>query len=189
MRLNASVLRNGTLNASILYNQFVKQTRFMLSIKKLYEEDTIQVREFVLGIANGEFGLGFQPHEQPDLYMLEEFYDKGGFWIARYNGEIAGIIGLQRISRDVVAMRHLFVVPHHRGTQSRIAHHLYRQFLMYAKISDYRMIFVWAPDIAAAAQAFLERNGFVRVTDESLLPDCFTFPQRDSKIYASHILI
>jgi N-acetylglutamate synthase-like GNAT family acetyltransferase len=161
----------------------------MLEIKKLYQEDAVAVREFVVGITNGEFGLGFQKHEQPDLYNLEQFYDNGGFWVARFNGRIAGTIGLQKISRDAIAMRHLFVVPEHRGQDSKIAYHLYRRFMMYAKISDYKKVFVWAPDIAVAAQAFLRRNGFIQLTDERLLPDCFTFPERESKIFVSEILI
>lgn len=160
----------------------------MLTIKQLYEEDSHAVRSFVLNIENDEFKLGFKPHEQPDLYNLDTFYENGGFWIARYNNVISGTIGLEPLTHETAVMRHLFVEKDHRGKETRIAQQLFRQLLMYAKISGYRNIYLNTPQIAVASQHFFLRNGFKEVTDNLKLPPEYKFADRDSKFYHLPIL-
>ncbi|MTH15861.1 GNAT family N-acetyltransferase [Flavobacterium sp. LC2016-01] len=160
----------------------------MLTIKQLYEEDSQAVRAFVLNIENDEFKLDFEPHEQPDLYNLDTFYEEGGFWIARYDDVISGTIGLQPLSSETAVIRHLFVEKEHRGKETRIAQQLFRQLLMYAKVSGYRNIYLHTPEIAVASQHFFLRNGFQQINDPLEFPTEYKFADRNSKLYHLRIL-
>lgn len=155
----------------------------MLDIKLLYEEDAHAVRDFVLDITNNEFGLDFEPHEQPDLYNLEKCYAEGVFWIARYNGIIAGTIGLQKLNSNVAIVRHLYVKTEHRGTDDKIAQQLFKRMLMYAKVSNFKHIFLGTPEIAVASHQFFLRNGFSEMTDRTLFPSGYRYPDRNSKVF------
>lgn len=160
----------------------------MLTIKQLHEEDSQAVREFVLNIENDEFKLGFEPHEQPDLYSLDTFYENGGFWIARCNNVISGTIGLEPLNHEVAVMRHLFVEKQHRGSETKVAQQLFRQLLVYAKISGYRSIYLNTPEIALASHRFFLRNGFKEIHDILQLPRGYKFADRNSKLYHLPIL-
>jgi N-acetylglutamate synthase-like GNAT family acetyltransferase len=154
-----------------------------MTIEPLQPTDVAQIANFVLGIQNGEFNLGFAPHEQPDLLNLSAFYAAGGFWVAKADRELVGTIGLQRLNEETAILRKLFVKRELRGTTPKVAQHLFDRLLTAARPLGFRTIYLDTPAVAAASHRFYERNGFVEVTDKQTLPATYRYPDRDSRVY------
>jgi N-acetylglutamate synthase-like GNAT family acetyltransferase len=154
-----------------------------MTIEPLQSADNSQVAAFVLGIQNGEFNLGFAPHEQPDLLSLSEFYTAGGFWVAKVDGELVGTIGLQRLDEETAILRKMFVKRELRGATPKVAQHLFDRLLTTARQLRFRTIYLDTPAIASASHRFYERNGFVEVMDKLTLPTTYRYPDRDSRVY------
>jgi N-acetylglutamate synthase-like GNAT family acetyltransferase len=154
-----------------------------MTIEPLQSADNSQVAAFVLGIQNGEFNLGFAPHEQPDLLSLSEFYTASGFWVAKVDGELVGTIGLQRLDEETAILRKMFVKRELRGATPKVAQHLFDRLLTTARQLRFRTIYLDTPAIASASHRFYERNGFVEVMDKLTLPTTYRYPDRDSRVY------
>jgi N-acetylglutamate synthase-like GNAT family acetyltransferase len=154
-----------------------------MTIEPLQSADDSQVAAFVLGIQNGEFNLGFAPHEQPDLLSLSEFYTAVGFWVAKVDGELVGTIGLQRLDEETAILRKLFVKRELRGATPKVAQHLFDRLLTTARQLRFRTIYLDTPAIASASHRFYERNGFVEVMDKLTLLTTYRYPDRDSRVY------
>lgn len=154
-----------------------------MTIEPLLPADDAQVADFVLGIQNGEFNLGFAPHEQPDLLNLSGFYATGGFWVAKADGELVGTIGLQRLDEQTAILRKMFVKRELRGATLKVAQQLFDRLLAAAHQLRFRTIYLDTPAIAAASHRFYERNGFVQVIDKLTLPTAYRYPDRDSRVY------
>ncbi|RZJ23655.1 MAG: N-acetyltransferase [Acinetobacter sp.] len=153
------------------------------NIKKLHKQDEIQVRDFVLGIQNGEFGLGFLPEEQPDLMNTSEYYRSGGFWIAKIRNQICGTIGLQKIDSQNGVLRKMFVEKAFRGPRMGIAQNLFDKLKSSALEKNLKFIFLDTPAIAQASHKFYLRNGFQEIGRDYPLPTEYKYPDRDSKIF------
>ncbi len=154
-----------------------------MTIEPLHPADDSQVAAFVLGIQNGEFNLGFAPHEQPDLLNLSRFYTDGGFWVAKVDGELVGTIGLQRLDAQTAILRKLFVKRELRGATPKVAQQLFDYLLPTARQVGFQTIYLDTPAVATASHRFYERNGFVEVTDKLTLPAAYRYPDRDSRVY------
>jgi N-acetylglutamate synthase-like GNAT family acetyltransferase len=140
------------------------------------------IREFVLNIQNIEFDLGFGEYEQPDLIDTEKFYQGGGFWTAKIEGNIVGTIGLQILDTQNAVLRKMFVKKELRGRELNIAQLLFDTLFEFAKKKSISTIWLDTPAVATASHKFYERNGFVQ-TDKQTLPEGYVFPDKDSKIY------
>jgi N-acetylglutamate synthase-like GNAT family acetyltransferase len=154
-----------------------------MTIEPLQSADDSQIAAFVLGIQNGEFNLGFAPHEQPDLLSLSEFYAAGCFWVAKVDGELVGTIGLQRLDEETAILRKLFVKRELRGATPKVAQYLFDRLLTTARQLRFHTIYLDTPAIASASHRFYERNGFVEVMDKLTLPTTYRYPDRDSRVY------
>ncbi|WP_460557704.1 GNAT family N-acetyltransferase [Hymenobacter daeguensis] len=154
-----------------------------MTIEPLQPADAPRVAAFVLGIQNGEFNLGFAPHEQPDLLDLAAFYATGGFWVAKADGELVGTIGLQRLDARTGILRKMFVKKEWRGTSARVAQQLFDHLVPVARQLGFATIYLDTPAVATASHRFYERNGFEEVTDTRTLPAAYRYPDRNSRVY------
>ena len=141
-----------------------------------------QLIDFVLGIQNGEFGLGFEKDEQPDLIDPAKFYNGGGFWIAQINDEIVGCIGLQRLNSESGILRKMFVKKELRGSELKIAQNLFEHLVDNAQKLGFKNIYLDSPSVAKASHRFYQRNGFVELSQERI-PEGYRYPDRNSKIF------
>lgn len=141
-----------------------------------------QLIDFVLGIQNGEFGLGFKKDEQQDLMDTAKFYNGGGFWIAQINAEIVGCIGLQKLNSECGILRKMFVKKELRGNELKIAQHLFEHLLDNARKLGFKNIYLDTPSVAKASHRFYQKNGFVELSQERI-PEGYSFPDRNSKIF------
>ncbi|MHC0443115.1 GNAT family N-acetyltransferase [Flavobacterium sp. 3-210] len=157
-----------------------------MTIQEFNTADQNSVREFVLGIQNDEFKLGFTPSDQPDLIDTRQFYRSGNFWIARINEEIVGTIGLQNLDDQNGVLRKMFVRNDYRGGEPKIAQQLFDVLIDFALKINLKVIWLDTPAIAVASHRFYEKNGFLE-TDKSNLPVNYVFPDKNSKIYKLEI--
>ena len=145
-------------------------------------EQQAELTAFVLGIQNGEFGLGFTEDEQLDLINTSVFYDDGGFWIAQLNNEIVGCIGLQRLNSKIGVLRKMFVKKELRGTDLKIAKTLFDILKAEAQKLGFDSILLDTPSIAKASHRFYQKNGFLEL-DRSNVPSSYKFPDRNSRVF------
>jgi GNAT superfamily N-acetyltransferase len=141
-----------------------------------------RVREFVLEIQNGEFHLGFEVEDQPDLIDTAAFYRNGCFWTAKMEGELVGTIAIQVLDERNAVLRKLFVKKAYRGGGYRIAGLLLDTLIDFARKKQLTKLWLDTPSVATASHQFYERNGFV-LFDKSDLPPNYSYPDKNSKIY------
>ncbi len=141
-----------------------------------------ELNSFVLGIQNGEFGLGFKVNEQLDLIDTAEFYKGGGFWISKLNREIVGCIGLQKLNNEIGILRKMFVKKELRGSDLKVAQKLFDKLKSESKKIGFESILLDTPSVAKASHRFYEKNGFSEL-DRSKIPTEYKFPDRNSKIF------
>lgn len=151
-------------------------------IKNLEHRQQSELREFVLGIQNGEFGLGFREEEQLDLLDTSGFYKDGGFWIAEIDDKIIGCIGLQKLNSTSGVLRKLFVQKELRGKELNIAQKLFEKLKDEAISLGLEKILLDTPSVAEASHRFYQRNGF-REIGRAEIPKDYVFPDRNSKIF------
>jgi N-acetylglutamate synthase-like GNAT family acetyltransferase len=152
-------------------------------IVPLTKEKETELRIFALDIQNDEFKLNLKVEEQPDLLDPLSFYLGGGFWIAKEGSEIIGSIGLQKLNIEIGIMRKFFVKKELRGVSPSVAKLLFHQFLQQAKNLKLKNIFLDTPAVAEASHRFYEKNGFRLIDDYQNLPNGYSFPDRNSKVY------
>lgn len=144
-----------------------------------------QVESLVLGVQNGEFGLGLTAQDQPDLPDLAAFYTEGAFWIAvNGNDEVVGTIGLQPIGNEQAVLRKMFLAKSVRGDKSlNLAQRLFDMLVAEARGRNLKELWLDTPLMAHAAHRFYERNGFGLVPLRSV-PSGFKLPAvKELKIY------
>lgn len=144
-----------------------------------------QVENLVLGIQNGEFGLGLTAQDQPDLPNIAEFYKNGCFWVALdENDQLMGTIGIEPLTGGQASLRKMFLDKTMRGNKDEnLAQRLFETLLQYAKEKDYQELWLDTPPPAKAAHRFYERNGFERMPSEKT-PSTYKHPAIEGlKIY------
>ena len=155
----------------------------MITIERFQIKDQKEVKHFVLDIQNNEFYLNLTETQQPDLVDTEKYFEDGGFWTAKKDGNIVGTIGLQIVDSQNAALRKMFVKKECRGKALNIAQRLLHTLLKFAKMKEIATIWLDTPSVATASHTFYERNGFVQ-TDKKSLPNGYQYPDKNSKIYA-----
>lgn len=89
------------------------------------------------------------------------------FWVAVNGEHVLGTIGLSRIDNRHAFLRHLFVVKEARGEQG-VAQSLLDIALNKAEYLGYESLYLGTMDQFKAAQRFYDKNGFVRISRETL---------------------
>ena len=81
-----------------------------MQIKTYSEKYRNEVISLILDIQNNEAKIGLPLSEQPDLLDINRRYRQNGgeFWIALFNGEIIGTIGLMMKERHCAVLKKFF---------------------------------------------------------------------------------
>lgn len=157
----------------------------MLAIRPFQTADRDAVIALVLGIQNGEFGLGLAIEDQPQLLDIDAHFlsQGGGFWVAVDSQEnVVGSIGLLRKTAVCAVLRSFFIAPDWRGGASGCAQRLYAVLLDFARAQGIGQVILDTPSVATRAQQFYRRAGFVQITREQL-PVPYEYPDRDSVLF------
>jgi hypothetical protein len=84
------------------------------------------VRELIVSIQRGEFGIEITAEQQPDLFDVPGFYQArcGNFWVALAGECVVGTIALLDIGNGQGALRKMFVHRDFRGREAGAAQRL-----------------------------------------------------------------
>jgi len=132
-----------------------------------------QVINLILGILEGEFqAFGYK---RLDIFKISETYqvDKGNFWIALEKEKVVGTIGLKNYADNRGLLKRLYVDKNFRGTG--FAQKLLATVVKFAKVNNYKEIFLGTSERMVAANKFYFKTGFERIdslpTDMSNIGD------------------
>lgn len=127
-------------------------------IRKYRKEDEQEVIKLVTEVL-AEFG--WKPHRKydPDLYNLNDFYNKPGsqFFILEHKGRVIGTIGVENQGNKIAEIRKYFIRKSYRGKGfgSRIINHA----LNYCKKNKFKTIKILTDStLKNAIIVYLKRN-------------------------------
>lgn len=155
-----------------------------IQICRFQPADRQGVIDVILPIQREEFGIAITAEDQPDLQAIPDFYQvgNGDFWVAKYEGQVIGTIGLKDIGAQQTALRKMFVAAPFRGREFGVAAQLLSTLLEEAWQRGVQEIYLGTTDKFLAAHRFYEKHGFVDVAKEAL-PESFPVMKVDSKFY------
>ncbi|MEH6941049.1 GNAT family N-acetyltransferase [Bacillus sp. JJ722] len=155
-----------------------------IAIHECSPKYTDQIIDLILHIQQEEFNVSISKEDQPDLLIINDFYQKGlgNFWVCTYQEEIVGTIGLIDIGNRQVALRKMFVKQEFRGKEFLVAQTLLNTAIKWSKENGVNQIFLGTIDVFKAAQKFYEKNGFTKVI-QSELPERFPLVKVDTLFY------
>lgn len=126
------------------------------------DEYKSSTKEFILGILDGEFGLGST--KRPDLDDIRGFYqkNKGNFWIALEGGEVVGSVAIKDYGKGRAYLKRMYVSREQRGTG--LAKKLLDTALEHARGAGFREVFLGTGPEMVAANRFYSKSGFKRIS-------------------------
>lgn len=153
-------------------------------VKEYTNDYQQQVVDLILHIQQSEYNIAITKRDQPDLFEIEEFYQKGNgnFWIALYDNKMVGTISLLDIGNNQVALRKMFVDKEFRGVEYKTARLLLNIAIKWSMEKSITTIFLGTTPQFQAAHRFYEKNGFTAI-DHKELPGSFPVLQVDKKFY------
>ena len=153
-----------------------------MQIKTYSEKYRNEVISLILDIQNNEAKIGLPLSEQPDLLDINRSYRQNGgeFWIALFNGEIIGTIGLMMKERHCAVLKKFFVKKEYRSQKVGLT--LYKELLKYAESKNVRQIILDTPSVTHTSHRFYEKAGFCKISADEL-PVPYSYPHRDSILY------
>ncbi|WP_201747754.1 GNAT family N-acetyltransferase [Dyadobacter flavalbus] len=145
----------------------------MIQIIPFHKDLQNQIVDLILHIQQIEFQIPITAEDQPDLFIVDEFYRKNGgqFWLAIYEGKVVGSIALIRIGNNAGVIRKMFVQKEFRGKEFRTAQLLFDTLEDYCTASGIRNVYLGTMDKLGAAIRFYEKNGFEIISKEALPED------------------
>lgn len=148
-----------------------------VQIKPYTADFQSQVIALILGIQQGEFGIPITVADQPDLLIIETFYQtkRGDFWCTlTETGQVVGTIALIDVGDDFGTIRKMFVHPDYRGRELTVATRLLQTLEAHALAGGMKTLYLGTLDILVAAQRFYAKNGYALIEANDLPP---TFPR------------
>ncbi|MFD1485140.1 GNAT family N-acetyltransferase [Lacticaseibacillus baoqingensis] len=141
--------------------------------------------DLILYCQDTEAKLGITMAEQPDVFMIPDYYQAPGgeFWVAQTDsGKVAGCIGLLKLSPTTAVLKKFFVYPQFRGRPVSLGWQLYQTLVAAAKQKGLSRLVLDTPEAEHRSHRFYERQGFTRCTRADLGVD-YPFPDRGSRFY------
>ncbi|MDO7908005.1 GNAT family N-acetyltransferase [Paenibacillus sp. JX-17] len=153
-------------------------------IKEYDSSDQDEVLDLILDIQQKEYQISITQEDQPDLMKIESFYrtGSGNFWVALYDDQVIGTVGLLDIQEQQAALRKMFVSKAYRGGSWGASTQLLNQAILWAREHDLSAILLGTTPQFTAAHRFYEKNHFVEITKEQL-PVHFPVMEVDKKFY------
>jgi N-acetylglutamate synthase-like GNAT family acetyltransferase len=155
-----------------------------LEVRPYEPADADGVRDLVLAIQRGEFGMDITAEDQPDLVDVPAYYRRGfgNFWVAIEDGELIGTIGLLDIGNDHGTLRKMFVKAAFRGGERQVAARLLDVLVEWARSHGLEQIYLGTTEWFHAARRFYLRHGFVEIPQDAL-PAAFPVMKVDSRFF------
>jgi putative acetyltransferase len=148
------------------------------------EADTQKVVDLILNIQINEFQVPITAKDQPDLFIIPEYYQHGGgnFWLAKHDDEVVGTIALIACGEGLGTIRKMFVKKEYRGKEHNIAQKLFDKLENAAHESNMTSLYLGTLERLQAAIRFYERNGFT-IIEKANLPSVFPLMPVDTHFF------
>jgi putative acetyltransferase len=166
------------------YGLYYLSLRKMLKITPFEPHYTEQITALILGIQQGEFQVPITLEQQPDLLIIDRFYqkDRGNFWVALHGDEVVGTIALIDCGAEVGCIRKMFVKAAYRGKELGIAQQLLNQLVAWCQEHGISSLYLGTIERLQAAIRFYERNDF-RLIPKAELPPTFPIMAVDTHFF------
>ncbi len=138
----------------------------MIEVKKYEPAYCDQIVRLILNIQQNEFQVPVTLADQPDLLIIDQYYQQrnGEFWVAmNEQNEVVGTIALIDNGEPFGTIRKMFVKADYRGKEQGVAAKLF--YILEKKAMDNNMtaLYLGTVDRLKASHRFYEKNGFVQI--------------------------
>ena len=141
-------------------------------VKALFTEYT---KMLVAGDSAFQEYLNIQNYDEEIAHLEHKYGEPAGrLYLARWNGETAGCIGLRRIDEEACEMKRLYVYPAFRGRH--IAEALTARIIDDARAIGYRSMLLDTLPFLQGALALYKKLGFYEI-------DCYNDSPMATSIY------
>lgn len=110
-----------------------------------------------------------------------------GYWIAFYQNELIGTIGMLNIDKNVSVLKNMFVKKEFRGENHSTAKLLLNTAIQWSNDQSKSVIYLGTMNQFKAAQRFYEKNGFIKI-NKGQLPNNFIFNPIDDLFYKKELI-
>lgn len=141
----------------------------VIELRVLDPAESTAVRDLILHVLNHEYGMALTLDELPDLADVHRSYITSGmgqFWVARVDGQVAGCIGVLRLSGADYEVRRMYVRADYRGLG--IAQRLLALLTAWSATSGVRCLYLETNAAWVAAHHIYKKHGFVEVSRSDL---------------------
>ncbi len=162
----------------------------MIQIVTFQSQYTPSIVELILNIQQNEFQVPITLEQQPDLLVIDSFYQqqKGNFWVAIDGDAVVGTIGLIDCGEGVGCIRKMFVKAQYRGRELSVAQKLLETLENWCKENHIDNLYLGTIERLQAAISFYKRNGFVFI-EKTNLPSSFPVMAVDTHFFTKNIKV
>jgi putative acetyltransferase len=146
----------------------------MIIIKPYEAQYRDQIVELILNIQQNEFQVPITIKDQPDLLIIDEFYQQrnGQFWVAlNVDNQVVGTIALIDNGQPFGTIRKMFVRADVRGKERGVAAALFNILEQKAIENGMSALYLGTVHKLKASHRFYQKNGFDEIQKVDLPPN------------------
>ena len=149
-----------------------------------------EVKKLILDVQEEAFGEADNLTELDDLNNIPTHYQNhhsGGFWVAKVEDKIVGVIGLkvnEVEGKSIATLKRFYVLKGYRGNKAyEIASKLFSTLLQQANSNKIKNIYLGTTLDYPAAPIFFRKNGFIAI-DKAEMPKGSIISDYDTHFFA-----
>ena len=151
----------------------------MLSIHQ-YNSTYQSEIDIMMNAITNEFELPISNKDKTTTIKLD------AYWLAIYNKELVGTIGILKIDNTYSVLKNMFVKKDYRGRDYGIAQALLNTAYDWCNIESLDFLYLGTMSQFKAAHKFYEKNGFEKIHSNKL-PSNFIRNPIDTVFYINHL--
>ena len=143
----------------------------MIEIKQYESAYCDQIITLILNIQQNEFQVPVTLADQPDLLIIDQYYQQrnGDFWVAvNEQNAVVGTIALIDNGETYGTIRKMFVRADYRGKELGIAAKLFDTLEKKAITNNMTALYLGTVERLKASHRFYEKNGFIEIPKADL---------------------
>ena len=143
----------------------------MIEIKPYESQYRDQIVDLILNIQQNEFQVPITIKDQPDLLIIDEFYQQrnGEFWVALMpDNQVVGTIALIDNGQPFGTIRKMFVRADMRGKERGVAANLFKILEEKAIENKMSALYLGTVHKLKASHRFYTKNGFNEILKTEL---------------------
>lgn len=137
----------------------------IVEYRPIYQQQVIEIIGRLLQDLN-VIPKSDEPLDDEDLYKIPEVYSgKGRFWVAIKGDKVIGTVSIRDMGNSVAKLNRMFVSTDYHGTG--VGKSLLDHAIKFAKKKNFKKIILNTHLNMTRAHKFYEKNGFIRVAEDS----------------------